>query len=309
MRDIPVIDLEPFLSGRDPQSVATAWDEAMQRFGFALVRGHGVDETVLAQVYDQCHRFFARPLDEKMQASFGDMKRHQGYLPIKNETVGKARDPRARPDLCESLTFAATPGAPLNLWPADLPGFRAAVESYIASVNRLSHDLLRLSALALKLPPDYFAPSHTRMNSDLRCVLYPDQETPPEEGQLRYGPHTDFGGFTVLRQDGAPGGLQVLVDGGWIDVRPVPGTLVINAGDMIQRWSNDRWLSNIHRVINPPRDLTEGTRRLSIVLFTSANDETLIQALPGTGTPRYAPIVAGAHLAERIAQTYGNLAP
>lgn len=306
MSAIPVIDLAPFLSGSDPARVATQWDAAMRRFGFALVANHGIPEASIDGVYRQAQAFFAQPLPEKMKACFPDLKRGQGYGPLLNENVGKAREAAARPDLCESLSFCATPGARENRWPA-LPGFRAEVEAYIAQANRLSHDLLRLSALALHLPPDYFAPFHTAMNSDLRCVLYPDQEQAPEPGQLRYGPHTDFGGFTLLRQDAAPGGLQVLVDGAWIDVTPVPGTLVVNAGDLIQRWTNDVWTSNVHRVQNPPRDRTQGTRRLSIVLFTGPNDDALIQALPGTGPARYAPIVAGAHVAERVAQTYGNL--
>ena len=306
--EIPLIDLTPFREGDDPSAVARQWDDAMRRFGFAQISSHGIPERLLDGVYAQAQDFFARPLSAKMQLCFPDLKRGQGYGPLLNETVGKARDAKARPDLCESLSFSATPGARDNLWPA-LPGFRPVVEGYIAAANRLSRDLMQLSALALHLPPDYFAPFYTGMASDLRCVLYPDQPTPPEEGQLRYGPHTNFGGFTLLRQDSAPGGLQVLVDGEWIDVKPIPGTLVVNAGDLIQRWSNDVWKSNIHRVVNLPPDLKSGTRRLSIVLFTAPNDAALIEALPGTGVPRYAPIVAGAHVAERVAQTYGNLAP
>jgi len=280
----------------------------MRRFGFAQISHHGIPETLLGDVYAQAQAFFARPLSEKMKLCFADLKRGQGYGPLLNETVGKARDASARPDLCESLSFSATPGARANLWPDDMPRFRAAIKNYIAAANALSHDLMRLSALALHLPPDFFSTHYTRMNSDLRCVLYPDQAMTPEEGQLRYGPHTDFGGFTLLRQDAAPGGLQVLVDGAWVDVTPIPGTLVVNAGDLIQRWSNDVWRSNVHRVVNPPRDANGGTRRLSIVLFTGPNDDALIEALPGTGPARHAPIVAGAHMAARMAQTYGNLA-
>lgn len=278
----------------------------MRRFGFAQISDHGIPEALLEEVYRQAQRFFALPLADKMRLCFPDLKRGQGYGPLLNETVGKACDANARPDLCESLSFSATPGARENLWPA-LPGFRDAVEIYIDAANALSRDLMRLSALALHLPPDYFQPFYAGMASDLRCVLYPDQHSAPEPGQLRYGPHTDFGGFTLLRQDAAPGGLQVLVEDDWIDVAPLPGTLVVNAGDLIQRWSNDVWRSNVHRVQNPPRDAKTGTRRLSLVLFTAPHDATLIEALPGTGTPRYAPIVAGAHVAARVAQTYGNL--
>ena len=307
MSEIPLIDLTPFRDGSDPASVARQWDAAMRRYGFAQISHHGIPEDLIGRVYAQAQAFFALPLADKMQLCFPDLQRGQGYGPLLNETVGKARDAGARPDLCESLSFSATPGARENLWP-DLPGFRDGIEAYIAAANALSRALMRLSALALHLPPDYFQPFYAGMASDLRCVLYPDQPTPPPKGQLRYGPHTDFGGFTLLRQDAAPGGLQVLADDDWIDVTPIPGALVVNAGDLIQRWSNDVWRSNVHRVQNPPRDAETGTRRLSIVLFTAPHDAALIEALPGTGAPRYAPIVAGAHVAARVAQTYGNLA-
>jgi isopenicillin N synthase-like dioxygenase len=309
--NIPVIDLTPYFKGDDQSRAAVAreWDAAMREFGFAIVSGHGISESLLAGVYDQAQAFFTRPLPDKMTACFGDMRSGQGYLPLGNETVGKARDEKSRPDLCESLSFSATPGARPNLWPQDIPGFRQSVESYIAAANGLVLNLMRLSASALALPEDHFAPFFTAMNSDLRCVLYPDQPDAPLEGQLRYGPHTDFSGFTILRQDSAPGGLEVKTREGWIPVRPIPGTLVINAGDLIQRWTNDRWISNIHRVVNPPRDQKSGTRRLSIVLFTGPNSDAVIECLPGCGTPRYAPIVAGEHVQQRIASTYGNLAP
>jgi isopenicillin N synthase-like dioxygenase len=305
--DIPVIDIAPFLSGSDPAPVAGAWDQAMRRFGFAIVSGHGIPENLLNGVYAQAQAFFARPQDEKMKLCFGDMKSGQGYLPLGNETVGKARDAAARPDLCESLSFSGTPGARTNLWPD--PSVRAIVESYMRAGEALARNLMRLSAAALALPDNYFTPYLTAMNSDLRCVLYPDQMDAPQVGQLRYGPHTDFSGFTILRQDDAPGGLEVKMGESWVPVRPIPGTLVINAGDLIQRWTNDVWISNIHRVVNPPRDRTNGTRRLSVVLFTGPNSDARIETLPNCGVSHYPPIMAGDHVAERIAQTYGNLSP
>jgi isopenicillin N synthase-like dioxygenase len=328
---IPTLDIAPFLSGGD-RAVVQAWDAAMREYGFAIVSGHGIPEHLLNGVYAQAQDFFARPLEEKMRVCFGDMLSGQGYLPLGNETVGKARDAASRPDLCESLTFSGTPGGRANLWP-DMPGFRDAVEAYMRAAERLAHDLMRLSAAALDLPEGYFDPFFTSMTSDLRCVLYPDQPDAPQEGQLRYGPHTDFSGFTILRQDDAPGGLEVQTRDGWIPVRPVPGTLVINAGDLIQRWTNDRWISNIHRVVNPPRvvlpppsathsrasghrqraDARAGeaglsTRRLSVVLFTGPNLDAVIETLPTCGPSKYPPIVTGDHVTQRVVATYGNLA-
>jgi isopenicillin N synthase-like dioxygenase len=165
--------------------------------------------------------------------------------------------------------------------------------------------------LALDLPDAHFEPFYTNMTTKLRFVLYPDQIDEPLPGQLRNAPHTDFNGFTVLRQDAAPGGLQVRVgDDAWVDVRPVDGALVINAGDLIQRWTNDRWRSNVHRVVNPPRSFTGSTRRLSIVFFTGPNPDAEIACLPSCIPPgekaRYSPIIAAAHLKEKVRLTFGT---
>lgn len=313
--DIPVIDIAPFRTGADAAGVARRWDAAMRATGFALVAGHGMADPLLDGMYDIAQAFFARPVADKLKLSFPERGRGQGYLPLRSETVG--RDGAA--DLCESLTFAdprfddAPPVGPFdarlyrpNLWPHDMPGLRAVVRRYMMAGRDLALTLMRLSATALDLPEDYFAPFFDRMELNLRCVLYPDQLEPPKPGELRYGPHTDFSGFTILRQDDAPGGLQVEVGDAWIDVRPVPGTLVINAGDLVQRWTNDRWRSNVHRVVNPPRDRVSGTRRLSIVLFTGPNSDATIECLPGCGTAKYPPTVAGLHSEERMHQTYGN---
>ncbi|MEI9990068.1 MAG: 2OG-Fe(II) oxygenase family protein [Rhizomicrobium sp.] len=316
---IPVIDIAPFSSGAGPASVAAQWDAAMRGMGFALIGGHGIDKELIDGIYDHARAFFARPLAEKAKLTFPDKGRGQGYLPLRSEVVGGGRDPDARPDLCESLTFAnprfdrAAPDNALdarlyraNLWPHVMPGFRETVEAYIAAGRDLALTLMRLSAVALGLPEDYFAPFFDHMELNLRCVLYPDQPEAPDAHELRYGPHTDFSGFTILRQDAAPGGLQVKSGADWIDVPAVPGTLVINAGDLIQRWTNDRWVSNVHRVVNPPRDRTSGTRRLSIVLFTGPNSDAEIACLPGCGPAHYPPILAGLHSEERMRQTYGK---
>ncbi len=291
----------------------------MRTVGFAVVSEHGIPDVLLNSIYDTAQAFFARPLAEKTRLSFPDKGRGQGYLPMGSETVGRGRVADVQPDLCESLTFAdprfdvAPPENALdarlyrpNLWPDDMPGFADTVRDYMAAGRELALRLMRLSAVALDLPPAYFAPFFDRMELNLRCVLYPDQAEPPAPGALRYGPHTDFSGFTILRQDDAPGGLQVQSGEDWIDVPAIPGTLVINAGDLIQRWTNDRWISNVHRVKNPPRDRKTGTRRLSIVLFTGPNSDAEISCLPGCGPAKYPPILAGLHSEERMRQTYGN---
>jgi isopenicillin N synthase-like dioxygenase len=197
-------------------------------------------------------------------------------------------------------------------WPPDLMPFWDLAHRYAVAMGTLSRLLMRISAIALDLNENYFDDVYAGMTTKLRFAIYPDQVEPPAPGQYRNAPHTDFNGFTILRQDDAPGGLQVqLADGEWIDVLPVAGSLVINAGHLVQRWTNDRWRSNVHRVINPPRALTGSAQRLSIVLFTGPDPRAEIACLPGcapagsAGT--YPPIIAGDHVREKVRLTLGTL--
>lgn len=317
---VRVLDISPFFS-HDPvarREVAREWRDALDMLGFVTIAGHGIPDGVSESIYDCARSFFAQRLDAKMGArrpkTDGLVR---GYVPPLTENVGKTMGLVTPADICESFILpnivhddfwrddATAP------WPTYPRNFRAATERYAAQAYALGQTLMRISALALDLPESYFEQHYTRMSHTLRLVEYPQQDEEPLPGQLRNGPHTDFGGFTILKQDNAPGGLQVKSpDGSWVDVPPLPGTLTINTGDLIQRWTNDRWRSNIHRVINPPRALTGFTRRLSIVFFTSPNDTAEIACLPSCQTPanpaRYPPISARAHTLAKIAQTYND---
>jgi isopenicillin N synthase-like dioxygenase len=173
----------------------------------------------------------------------------------------------------------------------------------------LSRQLMQLAALALELPQDWFDAMYAQPALTLRFVNYPDQEQLPEPGQLRYGAHHDYGGLTILRQDHAPGGLQVCDRAGqWHDAPPHPGGLVLNVGDLMSRWTNGRWRSTLHRVINPPRDLTGSTQRLSMVAFTGPNAATEVACLPtctGPGNPaRFEPVNAQAYVQAKLAASH-----
>jgi isopenicillin N synthase-like dioxygenase len=181
------------------------------------------------------------------------------------------------------------------------------VLEYCAAMRSLTGHLTRLSALALDLDEDYFSPWYADPALPLRFVNYPDQPDPPMLGQLRYGAHHDYGGLTILRQDSAPGGLQIFVDDAWSDVPMVPDAFVINVGDLMARWTNDRWRSTLHRVVNPDRALTGSTARLSMVAFTGPNETLPIACLPSCCSadrpPRYEPVVAGAYVQAKLAQS------
>jgi isopenicillin N synthase-like dioxygenase len=172
-----------------------------------------------------------------------------------------------------------------NPWPQRPAEFRATWEQYYRAMEELSARLMRLFALALDLPERFFDDKIDRHISHLQANLYPDQEVPPQTDQLRAGAHSDYGSLTVLRQENKPGGLQVqAADGTWSDVATVPQSFVINIGDLMAYWTNDRWRSTLHRVVNPARELTGSTQRLSMVVFFGPQRDCEITCLPSSPT-------------------------
>jgi isopenicillin N synthase-like dioxygenase len=312
---IPVIDISPSLAGDRGARlrVAHVLGEALENIGFATVTGHGIDETLLASTYAALREFFALPIAEKMSACAPEQVKARGYLPVGIERVAATLDADVPPDLCEALVFAAVARPPStfakpNIWPAQPSALRDLVPRYNRELDALGKHLVRLSALALDLDEhdldDYFADPDTT----LRFVNYPDQPNPPLPGQLRYGAHHDYGGLTILRQDEAPGGLEVCdVGGTWHEVPPSPDGFVINVGDLMSRWTNGRWRSTLHRVVNPGRELTGSTQRLSMVTFFSPNEESEIACLPSCVTsarPAQWPAVkAGEYVRAKIAKS------
>lgn len=315
---IPLIDIEGFDEAEraGPSPVIAQWRDALDSIGFVTIRGHGIPATLMADLHRHACAFFEQPLARKLQHAVNAEQRGAvGYIPPLGESVGKTTDGPSAPDIVESLSFSDMAHAAGGSVAAMSPGLPAelcaAVEAYTHAAYALGQRLMRLSAAALGLPTDYFDDLYTPMQHKLRLAYYPEQTTDPVPGQLRNAAHTDFAGFTILSQDSAPGGLQVLMpDGAWIDVPSVPGTLVINTGDLLQKWTNDRWVSNVHRVVNPPIERRGSSRRLSIVFFTGPRDDAEIACLPGcaseTNPARYAPISAREHVRAKVRQTYGE---
>jgi isopenicillin N synthase-like dioxygenase len=163
----------------------------------------------------------------------------------------------------------------------------------------LAARLMRIFAMALDLDEDFFRDKTDRHISGIRANHYPEQIEPPRPGQIRAGAHTDYGAVTVLLPDAVPG-LQVLSrQGEWVDVTAPAGAFVCNIGDLMQRWTNDRWISTMHRVVNPPREVAAGNRRLSIPFFHQPNYDAPIECLPSCcgpdNPPRYRPVTSGQH--------------
>jgi isopenicillin N synthase-like dioxygenase len=317
---IPIIDIADFDSGlADKRSaVISQWRDALDSSGFVTICGHGIPEPLMADIYQAACVFFEQPLERKLECTMQAAEQHgaAGYIPSLAESVGRTNGGTSAPDIVESLSFsnvanAAGGDAESALFRGLSPDFLASVQAYANCAYGFGLRLMRLSAQSLGLAADYFDNLYTPMQHKLRLAYYPEQVTDPAPGQLRNAAHTDFAGFTILLQDDAPGGLQVAMpNGSWLDVPSVPGALVINTGDLLQRWTNDRWLSNVHRVVNPPIERRGSSRRLSIVFFTGPRDDAEIVCLPGCTSavrpPRYAPIIAGEHVRIKIRQTYGG---
>jgi isopenicillin N synthase-like dioxygenase len=187
-----------------------------------------------------------------------------------------------------------------NLWPAALPELEGTWTVYYAAMRDLGDRLMSLLARGLGVPADFFADKTGHGANALRAVNYPARDTAARPGQLRAGPHTDYGTLTILRQD-MVGGLEVLDPGGsWVGVEPVRGAFVINIGDLMARWTNDRWRSTLHRVVDPPDPAAASARRQAMPYSQNANWSTAVcclpTCLPPGETPRYDPVLAGPHL-------------
>lgn len=309
---LPIVDISSFLDGNpeDKNIVVKEFADAFESVGFAVITGHGIAESLTGGLYDAATGFFAQSLDTKMAYSPPEAAKSRGYLPMGMESVAKTLKGETPPDLCEALVFGAPhhegeEGHSPNYYP-DTPGeLSGLVKEYTAEIIKLNAALMRLSALALDLPEDYFAPMYADPSLTLRFVNYPDQDKAPLPGQLRYGEHHDYGAITILRQDAAPGGLEVMgLDGVWHEATVVPDSFVINVGDLLSRWTNDRWRSTLHRVSNPEHTSSGSTRRLSMVAFTGPAGDTMVSALPSCVSDdvpeKYTPVSAGEYIMSKI---------
>jgi isopenicillin N synthase-like dioxygenase len=319
MGAVPLIDLR-----RGQADVASAIDRACRQIGFFVIDGHGVPEDVADAAWDAGRAFFALPLERRLEVAMPEAGYPYGYCPLSAETLASSLGTASPPDLKETYAIGPVdpPPRPLeamsdaderavyaaNLWPAAVPSLRPAWERYYRAMAELSRRLMDAFAAALGLPDNWFAPYIDRHGSAMRMIRYPHVDRAALPGQLRAGAHTDYGTLTVLRQDAAPGGLEVRsTDGQWVPIPFEPGTYVVNIGDLMARWTNDRWRSTLHRVVLPPPDSRGSTERFSFPFFHNANWDALIECLPTClvpgESPRYPPVRAGAHLMAKFRST------
>jgi isopenicillin N synthase-like dioxygenase len=319
------IDLRPFRDGTPAQrrAVAAQFDAAGRQSGFFAVTGHGIDPALLATMLDVTGAFFDRPIEEKMTYVVADREANRGYAAEGTEALAYSLGEQdLPPDLFEAFnagreltpeqeadpyfaTFRDRYFAP-NVWPATPVGFRATWLAYWDAVEALALEIMAAAALALDLGEAHFTPYLDRSISVVRANNYQrrDGAAPPVDGQMRMGAHTDYGSVTVLLADRVPG-LQLRDDAGrWHDVLPPEDGFLVNIGDLLAEWTNDRWRSTMHRVVPPTAEVSGPLRRRSIAWFQQPNWDAVIECLPtccdATNPARHRAVTSGDHLMAKL---------
>ena len=285
---IPVIDFGPCFAG-DPGALgrtAPVVRHACEAVGFFYALNHGVPEALIARAFAASRRFHALPLDEKLKLRLNE--NNIGYLPINASVQGASTVHKAtRPNRNESFfishdrsadhpdVVAGTPLRGRNQWPDGHARMRAAMATYFKTLEKLGEQLLPVLARALGMPADYFAPFfRNEAHINLRFLHYPPQASDDDE-QFGQGPHTDNSFITMLAREDVPGLAVRLPNGEWMAPPVIPGTFLVNLGNIMKRWSNDRFLSTPHGVRND-----SGKDRYSIAFFYSPNVDATVECVP-----------------------------
>jgi isopenicillin N synthase-like dioxygenase len=296
---VPLIDLQ--LPSR---RLSRLIDEAGRGPGTFALTGHGVPLKLLRETQAASREFFALPDVQKRRVAAPPTGILRGWFPVGAEALSYSRGVAGRPDLNESFMIGPLRGgAAPNRWPAAPRGFRGTWTRYYRAMEGVSARLLEVFATALDLPEDFFAAPFAGHEARLRARFYPAQPSAPRAAQTRLGAHTDYIAMTLLLTEDKPGGLQVRNGRNWADVRPEPGRLIVNVGDLLERWTNGRWRAVLHRVANPPRAYARESR-LSLAYFHSPNDKAVVAPVdtclvPGRA-PRFEPVKAGDYVRGRL---------
>lgn len=313
MSVIASIDLSRWRQGgAAADAVAADVDAGLQRAGFILVTGHGVDAALARDVRAAAREFFALPgsVKDRYAVPVGG----HGWIGPGAEANGYAEGTETPPDLKESFSLGAetATGEPdvdriwfaPNVWPAEVPALQRQVDRYTAQMRRVADELLALFAHALRLPANPFAALASRPTWTMNINHYPPVSVvgDPEPGQFRIGPHTDFGTVTILDREPGAGGLQVYSDAaGWEDAPYDPEALTVNIGDLLEYWSGRRWPSGRHRVL-PPQPHAPEEDLVSLIYFYEANHDAVVTPLPPPvgKVAGLAPVTSSAFIKERL---------
>lgn len=318
--EIPVIDIAAYRAGAPGalEETAAKLRHAQENVGFYVLTGHGVDQGLIDRVFAETARYHAQPLERKM--ALRATADNVGYMPFKGsvtratpvagvkpepnqvEAFFMKRDLAAdHPDVVAKRRFR-----PMNQWPeaAELPDFRPTMTAYMDALEGLALSLLPLYAVALDLAPDWFESAFREPQYTLRVSHYPPHEAGP--GQFGIAPHTDSSFLTLLAQSGLPGLAILSQSGQWIEPPRIDGSFIVNSGDMLKRWTNERFLSTPHRVVNK----TPNADRYAIPFFFDCTIDHVMACIPTCASaenpPRHEPITYTDYMAWFYDKNYAH---
>jgi isopenicillin N synthase-like dioxygenase len=313
---IPVIDFAPFLQGDVAARKAVAHQiyQACHEIGFMYLKNVGVSQTLIDELFNQSKQFFDLPFAVKNQLAWFDEFSNRGYIGVERERL----DPDKPGDLKEAFNIgkevnpeenseADKSSVVLNQWPPQQDNFRRTVLEFYQACTNVTDTICHAFAIALDLPESFFSDTHNEQPHTLRLLHYPPLERVPELEQVRAGEHSDYGSFTLLFQDEI-GGLEVCTTGGeWIAAPYIQDTIIVNIGDLMQRWTNHVFCSTKHRVMIPTGARVKRSR-YSAAFFCHPNDDTEIACLETCQEPNrpplYPPVTARDYLLSRLQAAY-----
>lgn len=329
-----LIDFSAFLSGEPSakKSTAEAILHGFQNAGFIYLRNHGLSPESVSNAFSHSAKFFARSKEEKDKLAWYSARANRGYSAQGREKVTDLEESndidalrQSLPDLKESLEIGreGEEGAP-NMWPPtenddQAASFKKDMISFFDMCKGLHIEVMRAIALGMGIDEDWFDSYTDVGDNTLRLLHYPGVSKSvfrrkDGQQQVRAGEHSDYGSITLLFQD-SRGGLQVRSPKGtFVDATPIPDTIVVNAGDLLTRWSNDTIKSTKHRVVEPPtkpedEGKDEYPPRYSIAYFCNPNFDRMIEAIPGTYEEtgkKYEAINSGDYLERRLDATFAS---
>jgi len=287
------------MNGGEIEAAAAEIHDAATQVGFFYLAGHGIAPNLMAQAFKVSRDFFDQP--EALKGTAAVDTNQRGWM-----ATGMAKmQGAATHDLKEVFFWGNPDVAPANRWPLEFPRLQVELMPYYRAVCGIGDAVLRAVATGFGLPENAFARAYETPMARGQLVYYPPSSS-NDEAEKRFGvaPHTDFGVLTFLLQDDN-GGLQVRTrNGDWIEAPPIPGTLVCNIGDLLQRWTNDRFVSTVHRVIN-----RSGQKRYSVPVFFDPSPDAMIDPR-SLGTPdedvKHEPITAADYIAQQNKKTFSQ---
>ena len=301
MTTIPIINISPYLDGSDKAGVAQQIGRACEEIGFFTITGHGIPLSQIEAAQAAAGAFFDLPNGVKRaNVAPGGM----GYIGPDGENLAASLDDDLIQDLKESLNLIV----PISdaVWPTKPAEVRDACHTYYQALLTLSTHLMRLFALALNLPETWFDDKTDDPRTILRLLNYPAHD--PSKVVSRAGEHTDYGTLTILWSADSRGLQAKARNGEWVNVVAPADHFIINIGDLMMNWTNDKWISTLHRVVPHPETL--GQQRRSMAFFHNPNPDALIECIEGcydeSHPPKYRPMLAKEHLEIKIAKSLGQ---